>query len=120
KNIGYLLAKESDVIIETDDDNFPLAGFWSSRERNVRAQKISGSRWLNVYRHFAEDNIWPRGFPLESIHNSSDFQYSTEATLDCPIQQGLADENPDVDAVYRMTSSLPVSFLNKKSIAAGE
>src|SRR6185436_15069807 len=31
-----------------------------------------------------------------------------------PIQQGLADENPDVDAVYRMTSSLPLSF-NKRN-----
>jgi hypothetical protein len=30
--------------------------------------------------------------------------------MNCPIQQGLADEDPDVDAIYRMLFSLPVSF----------
>src|SRR5436190_7607876 len=28
KNIGYLLAKEKKIIIETDDDNIPKENFW--------------------------------------------------------------------------------------------
>ena len=30
---------------------------------------------------------------------------------DCPIQQGLADRNPDVDAIYRLILPLPFSFM---------
>jgi hypothetical protein len=37
----------------------------------------------------------------------------------CPIQQGLADENPDVDAIYRLTLPLPVKFTRKRNIALG-
>lgn len=28
----------------------------------------------------------------------------------CPIQEGLADDNPDVDALYRLLMPLPVTF----------
>jgi hypothetical protein len=37
--------------------------------------------------------------------------------VDCPIQQGLADENPDVDAVYRLTLPLPQTFTKKRRVA---
>jgi len=40
--------------------------------------------------------------------------------LDCPIQQGLADENPDVDAIYRLVLPLPVFFNQSSPIALGE
>ena len=40
--------------------------------------------------------------------------------INCPIQQGLADENPDVDAVYRLTYPLPLSFEIKTKIALGK
>ena len=35
------------------------------------------------------------------------------------IQQGLADRNPDVDAVYRLTYPLPVTFKKDLNIALG-
>ena len=28
KNIGYILSKNSEIIIETDDDNIPYENFW--------------------------------------------------------------------------------------------
>jgi hypothetical protein len=37
--------------------------------------------------------------------------------LDCPIQQGLADENPDVDAVYRLILPLPLDFRSDRRVA---
>lgn len=42
----------------------------------------------------------------------------TSAT-DCPIQQGLADENPDVDAIYRLTFPLPQNFRSDRRVALG-
>jgi len=42
------------------------------------------------------------------------------AAVNCPIQQGLADENPDVDAVYRLTYPLPMNFEIKNKLALGK
>jgi hypothetical protein len=36
---------------------------------------------------------------------------------DCPIQQGLANENPDVDAIYRLIAELPQSFRKDRRVA---
>jgi hypothetical protein len=40
-----------------------------------------------------------------------------EEDVDCPIQQGLADGNPDVDAIYRMILPLPISFRTQRQVA---
>jgi len=106
KNIGYLQAIKNgaEIIIETDDDNIPREGFWKERTRKVDAQSVTDTGWINIYKYFSESNIWPRGFPIELIQKPS------PAKLDCPIQQGLADENPDVDAIYRLVLPLPQNF----------
>ena len=41
------------------------------------------------------------------------------ANVDSPIQQGLADENPDIDAIYRLILPLPVKFDKHENIALG-
>ncbi len=119
KNIGYLLSKNQDVIIETDDDNFPRSEFWLTRKKEISASIVENNGWTNAYKYFSEDNIWPRGFPLELILTENTKSSLNTATIYCPIQQGLADENPDVDAVYRMNRKLPVSFLKKNPVALG-
>ena len=40
--------------------------------------------------------------------------------INTPIIQGLADENPDVDAAYRMTQKLPVMFAKDSPVALAE
>jgi len=114
KNIGYLIAisNGSHVIVETDDDNIPNPEFWQPRHRSVHAREVQGSGWINVYKLFSALNIWPRGYPLEEIHSDNrQFQHSAiSQQVSGPIHQGLADENPDVDAVFRMTQELPVAF----------
>ncbi|REJ80189.1 MAG: DUF288 domain-containing protein [Bacteroidetes bacterium] len=125
KNLGYLLAKDSEVIIETDDDNFPRQDFWSERIRMTGALKLENQGWVNVYRAFSDSYIWPRGFPIEflqdDMNSGSDliikFRTKGPELMDCPIQQGLADDNPDVDAIYRMTMKLPVVFGKVEPIA---
>lgn len=123
KNIGYLIAMQqgSDNIVETDDDNLPREEFWTERSRNVEAYDVKGQGWLNVYHYFSDDFIWPRGLPLEEIQKKlpSIDTFEKKDVL-CPIQQGLADENPDVDAVYRLTYPLPLSFKKSAPLALGQ
>jgi STELLO glycosyltransferase-like protein len=120
KNLGYLIAARDGVkqIIETDDDNLPYETFWPRRRDEHSAATLSGAGWVNVYRYFSEANIWPRGFPLDHLKdNPPAFQTLSQTNVYCPIQQGLADNDADVDAIYRLTSPLPVSFLKERRIA---
>lgn len=124
KNLGYLRAMKrgAEVIIETDDDNFPYDSFWTAPEREVVSSVSEGHGWVNAYRFFVEDqiDIWPRGLPwseigrplpgLDDLHRRAVF---------CPIQQGLANDDPDVDAIWRLTKARPVTFMNDPRIALG-
>lgn len=121
KNLGYLLAMRegASIIVETDDDNIPLPAFWAQREPAGLARTQSRDGWTNAYRYFSDLNIWPRGFALERLQDP--LPVVGAATLvPCPIQQGLADENPDVDAIYRLTGSLPVYFREEQAVALGD
>ena len=53
--------------------------------------------------------IWPRGLPLDAIDAAGTIR-PAHAPVHCPIQQFLADNDPDVDAVYRLTTKTPVFF----------
>ncbi len=119
KNIGYLIAAKDEVIIETDDDNFPRDDFWNARKKNLNAESVRRIGWVNVYRYFSKNNIWPRGLPLENILENN-YPDGVEKEIISPIQQGLADENPDVDAVYRMCRELPASFNRRAPVALEE
>jgi hypothetical protein len=123
KNVGYLVALRGGarVIVETDDDNFPGTEFWGERERRQRVAVVAGAGWVNVYRYFTDANIWPRGLPLDHIQAAiPEFASLAEAEADCPIQQGLADENPDVDAIYRLALPLPQVFSKGRRVALGQ
>src|SRR5262249_38568691 len=120
KNIGYLLAMRSGarLIVDTDDDNFPRPAFWAERNRQQSTKVLSGTGWLNIYRYFADTTIWPRGLPLDEIQTAvPPYDTLPQELVDCPIQQGLADENPDVDAIYRLALPLPISFRQDRRLA---
>ena len=123
KNIGYLLAMQDgvDVIIETDDDNLPRPSFWRPRLRQLTGDLVSTSGWCNAYSYFTDALIWPRGLPLNRVREIAPPVTATLASgVDCPIQQGLADENPDVDAIYRLILPLPQSFRSDRCLILGE
>lgn len=123
KNIGYLIAMAAgaQVIIETDDDNIPLDGFWNQRQTKHKAASCESSGWVNIYRYFTDENIWPRGYPLDEISNDTpDYGSMEKPEIDCPIQQNLADDNPDVDAVYRLVMPLPVKFKTDRKVALSQ
>lgn len=119
KNLGYLQAirNGAQVILESDDDNFPRDAFWDDRIRKQSASSFQGTGWVNLYRHFSQEPIWPRGFPLEHLQDQVPAAPSP-SKADCPIQQGLADENPDVDAIYRLIGKLPLNFDARETAVA--
>ena len=124
KNIGYLLAIQSGarMIVETDDDNIPRADFWAERQLEIDAPVLGGAGWVNVYRYFCDVTMWPRGLPLDAVHAAlPQFDSLPRSRTECPIQQGLADGDPDVDAIYRLLLPLPQDFRHDRRVvlAAG-
>ena len=126
KNLGYILAikRRAACVYETDDDNAPMQT-WKPRTLEVRARLIQppSSRqadlWVNVYRFFSDENVWPRGLPLRAIANEAIPLTTAEAAdvVSAPIQQGLANNCPDVDAIWRLTMDRPLSFRPDRSVA---
>jgi hypothetical protein len=123
KNFGYLLAavQKSEWIFETDDDNFlqisPDSIFCENKFKNYSS---IGSGWINPYKLFSSNkkigNIWPRGFPLEAI-NSNPLKiknYSEKKFV--YLYQGIANGNPDVDAIFRLINDEYIDFKFKKGI----
>jgi hypothetical protein len=124
KNIGYLLAIAggAEFIVETDDDNFPREEFWSDRDPNVTGDILPGAGWVNAYHYFSDTSIYPRGFPIEEVQSVAAKAPARAGKAErlCPIQQGLADRNPDVDAIYRILFPLPVDFRKDDPLILGK
>lgn len=123
KNIAYLRAVSlrPAYLIETDDDNLPLLEFWDRRELLVSGRQVEEAGWVNAYRYFADRFIYPRGFPPELARGSWDRSAPAgrvEGAV-CPVQQFLADGDPDVDAIYRMLHDLPFRFEGVEPLVLG-
>lgn len=115
KNLGYLAALDKDCewIVETDDDNFPIANFFNHPPSSLTARRLKAAPgWINAYRFFSPSSaVWPRGYPLELLAQDGSLSESISREKETPLLvQGLANENPDVDAVFRLTRQLPVNF----------
>ena len=111
KNIGYLYAfmKGAEWIFDTDDDNIPLEGFADSLVATRSAQIVEREGFVNIYKYFSDQPIWPRGIPLQEIKHAGIVK--GRITRDSfPLTQFLADQDPDVDAIYRLTNNKLVSF----------
>jgi hypothetical protein len=120
KNIGYLIAisRAAECVYESDDDNAPLAG-WRFRNRTVCARRVKGVRWCNVYHYFSKGLIWPRGFSLERIVTAGRTMPPPlpASRVNSPIQQGLVNGSPDVDAIWRLVLDKPFRFEPGPSVA---
>lgn len=118
KNIGYLhaIGQGAQVIYDTDDDNIPNA-HWASPAR-FRCDRLvsSASGFVNIYRHFTDEHIWPRGFPLDEIHDNQ-LTYRMGCPVEIGVWQGLADADPDVDAIWRLTLNKDIEFRRSEPVA---
>lgn len=125
KNVGYLAAivQGATEIQETDDDNVPYLEFWDRLPDRATVDAITADpscAWYNVYSRFTSTKIWPRGYPLQYLqtttaHNRQIISRTTSGL----IVQGLANGNPDVDAVFRLTQELPVNFEKRQPVMLG-
>jgi len=122
KNIGYLHAIRSGakIILETDDDNAPNPGFFDLKPVSRIVNTFHGEGWMNVYRYFSDELVWPRGYPLHLVREPAPLpEHFHEEMATCPIIQGMADGAPDVDAIFRLTRPDPGPFLRKPDLALG-
>jgi hypothetical protein len=122
KMIGYLLSIEqkATAIIDTDDDNIPKAEWAFPNFEGEYESLANDLGFINIYQLFTDQKIWPRGLPLHLI--TTDFKLQQKISeLECKVGvwQGLADEDPDVDAIYRLTNDYICCFKNRKPIVLG-
>jgi len=117
KNFGYLYAIEKykpEFIYESDDDNIPYRFFPNFIFKPNKITEIKGKKYFNIYSLFTKKNVWPRGIPLTSLLSKS--KLSLNKVINFPlIQQSLADLDPDVDAIYRLTIYDQIRFDKNKS-----
>ncbi len=123
KMFGYLMAAQSgaDVIIDTDDDNYPKSNWGFPLFDNAYDTIGDNLGFVNIYQWFSDSTIWPRGLPLDLISTTFDSDNAL-STRDCKvgIWQGLVDDDPDVDAIYRLTSDQPCFFDERQPIVLSE
>ena len=130
KNIGFLfaIANKAEFIFDFDDDNhLNIRSFAEIENMTVVKASSTGHHIYNPYPMFEpyvkgkEAFVWPRGQPLQFINDPETFALETTdgkdiKVKDLAIVQSLADHDPDVDAIYRMTRPLPVYFKRKDTI----
>jgi hypothetical protein len=63
---------------------------------------VSPALTINHHAHFGQPSTWPRGYPLEAI-GEPHAGAVRERLLRPLVQQGLANGDPDMDAVFRLT-----------------
>jgi len=121
KNLGYLYAIQhsAEVVFDFDDDNELISNIPSSSE-NSNWLVADNTQVFNPYPTFVEltDVAWPRGFPLTQIQNISTWKPPSLSTTSVKIGviQSLANHDPDMDAIWRLTRKLPLNFDEGKRV----
>ena len=111
------------VIVDTDDDNVPYPGwkFPVFEDKYATTQPECG--FINIYRLFSKQHIWPRGLPLDGVLANSSKSMGGKLQLRksvVGVWQGLADGDPDVDAIYRLTSNRPCIFKKRPPVVLAD
>eukprot|EP00931_Biecheleriopsis_adriatica_P036989 TRINITY_DN21234_c0_g1_i1.p1 TRINITY_DN21234_c0_g1~~TRINITY_DN21234_c0_g1_i1.p1 ORF type:complete len:764 (-),score=59.95 TRINITY_DN21234_c0_g1_i1:116-2407(-) len=124
KNLGYLYAMQEGArsILDIDDDNevdlsHNMGPLVKGHGATTTVRLLHGRAGaVNPYDYFQPEAFtWPRGLPLNTIM-SDNINMSADSTLTTidlntvAVRQHLAQMNPDVDAIFRLTRHLPVSF----------
>lgn len=124
KNVGYLYAilKGAEYIWDFDDDNTILGKNLptpqDSGEANMEVMVVPNHNFpvLNPYPIFGAPHSpsWPRGQPLEYIKEAASYNNDLVAQNlaigSVGVIQSLANHDPDVDAVYRLSQPIPFNF----------
>ena len=111
KNLGYLraIASGATIIYDTDDDNAPLAE-WAPPAWETDTEFTADGPLVNVYAAWTDDRVWPRGFPLDRLAEARSAAVRPGTPRRIGVWQGLANLDPDVDAIHRLVFGGPVRF----------
>ena len=119
KNLGYLYAviNNYDLIYETDDDNIPYDNFDSILNNLSNNDLLKcDNKWINVFKYFTNNaNIWPRGYPLSLIKSNQKLSIE-ESNITPSIINGLVENDPDVDALFRLISKDNIEWDKNKKV----
>ena len=123
KNVGYVYAAHAGAsqIFDFDDDNALLsANALDGLTPSTKVQLASGQGPVNPYPWFGAAKAWPRGLPLDSLNSANASLSTTKSTVNLGAVQGLAQRDPDVDAIYRLAprNALPLPFFFDRKAAA--
>lgn len=130
KNVGFLFAIHhgAETIYDVDDDNIFLEDKMTLFDEKPTHQVQSKSSVFNVYSCFQQRDqgaygvsspsfSWPRGFPLDLISDPATSRCGDNVLVaeqkerpSIGVLQSLANNDPDIDAIYRLTRPLPFSF----------
>ena len=112
KNIGYLYAikQGAEIIVDTDDDNIPYKDWGKHVTFNDTFKTVVGHGFVNMYKYFTDEFIWPRGYPLKQLLEKKKKEKIISKKQNIGVWQFLADQEPDVDAIYRLTINKKVIF----------
>jgi len=120
KNLGFLYALQHGArwVYDTDDDNelqSMAQGIPLPRSNGFVDEVSTNHKLYNLYPQLSTVlSSWPRGFPLEAIKDnrtwSASFRRRAWSARRVGVVQSLADHDPDVDGIYRLTQPLPFTF----------
>lgn len=117
KMAGYLYAikQGAELIADSDDDNIPYENWPNLPDLAQSFKTLSGAKFVNIYNYFTKENVWPRGYPLNYLLEKTQPKEET-ATNKIGVCQFLANEDPDVDAIYRLTNNKMITFEDNEPI----
>jgi len=110
KNVGYLYAIQhgAKTIYDTDDDNVISGDDPFMLPSCMKKASVTSTTYRSVNHHiyFGDKDGWPRGFPLQDIKHPGSRKYTVDevANVFSPVQQGIVNNDPDVDAIQRLTT----------------
>lgn len=116
-------------IYDFDDDNHIAISSFESLGEMEKIDAIPAHHVFNPYQFFKPISqisnktafLWPRGMPLQFVNDKNTYKYKVKSSStsfsNVAIIQSLADFDPDVDAIYRMTTQqIPIRFTRKNTI----
>lgn len=121
KMLGYIYAasKGANVIFETDDDNQPRKNWKLTPFEGTYQVSQADSGFKNVYTYYTQRTIWPRGLPLNLVTDQKSSLKQSELRKEpvhIGVWQSLADGDPDVDAIFRLTRGGQCIFDQKEPV----
>lgn len=117
KNLGYLYAimNGAEVVWDFDDDNLMREGVAPVPPAEIVRVEQTECAAFNPYPYMGGGPMsWPRGYPLTMIKRPCPHSFSAPQLLaaagDVAVYQSLADNEPDVDGIFRLTQPIPFYF----------